>query len=48
MLKERRGEPFASGMVATGYWLGLTMGRGLLPFVTNVLGIKVAVTVRRQ
>lgn len=46
MLVERNGAPFASGMVATGYWLGITAGRGLLPFVTNLLGIKVAITVR--
>jgi len=46
MLVERNGAPFASGMVATGYWLGVTAGRGLLPFVTNLLGIKVAITVR--
>ncbi|KAH8748116.1 major facilitator superfamily domain-containing protein [Diaporthe sp. PMI_573] len=44
MLVERNGAPFASGMVATGYWLGITAGRGLLPFVTNLLGIKVAIT----
>lgn len=48
LLRERNGAPFASGMVATGYWLGITAGRGMLPFVTNVLGIKVAITVRHQ
>lgn len=48
MLRERNGAPFASGMAATGYWLGITAGRSLLPFVTNVLGIKVAITVRRR
>lgn len=48
MLRERDGAPFASGMVATGYWLGVTVGRGMLPFVTNLLGIKLAITVRRR
>lgn len=48
LLRERNGAPFASGMVATGYWLGITAGRGILPFVTNFLGIKLAITVRRR
>ncbi|KAI7777969.1 hypothetical protein LA080_002881 [Diaporthe eres] len=44
LLRERNGAPFASGMVATGYWLGVTAGRGMLPSITNLLGIKLAIT----
>ncbi|GJC96255.1 MFS transporter [Colletotrichum higginsianum] len=45
LLHVRKGEAFASGMGATGYWLGITLGRILLPFVTNLIGLKIAVTV---
>ncbi|KAK6207603.1 hypothetical protein QIS74_12684 [Colletotrichum tabaci] len=45
LLQVRKGEAFASGMGATGYWLGITLGRILLPFVTNLIGLKIAVTV---
>ncbi|TKW52453.1 hypothetical protein CTA1_7695 [Colletotrichum tanaceti] len=45
LLHVRKGEAFASGMGATGYWLGITLGRILLPFVTNLIGLKMAVTV---
>lgn len=44
MLQMRDGEDFASGMVATGFWLGLTVGRVLLGFVTGRIGEKLAVT----
>lgn len=43
MLQMRHGEPFASGMVATGFWLGLTVGRVVLGFVTGRIGEKLAV-----
>jgi fucose permease len=39
----RGGEPFASGAVATGFWLGLTVGRMVLGFVTGRIGEKLAV-----
>jgi fucose permease len=45
MLDERAGEAFASGMVATGFWLGLTVGRVVLGFVTGRIGEKLAVAV---
>lgn len=45
MLEERSGEAFASGMVATGFWLGLTVGRVILGFVTARMGEKLAITV---
>ncbi|TDZ25886.1 Bypass of stop codon protein 6 [Colletotrichum orbiculare MAFF 240422] len=38
MLDVRHGEAFASGMCATGYWLGMTLGRIILPFVTRLIG----------
>jgi fucose permease len=43
MLKVRNGEPFASGLVATGFWLGITVGRVVLGFVTGKIGEKTAI-----
>jgi len=43
MLRVRDGEPFASGMVVTGFWLGLTFGRVILGFVTGHIGEKIAI-----
>ncbi|KAK5103389.1 hypothetical protein LTS08_002804 [Lithohypha guttulata] len=34
MLRVRSGTQFASGVVATGFWLGVTLGRFVLGFVT--------------
>ena len=34
MLRVRHGTSFASGIVATGFWLGVTVGRFVLGFVT--------------
>jgi len=45
MLEARDGEEFASGMVATGFWLGVTIGRIVLGFVTPRLGEKLAIAV---
>lgn len=44
MLRERHGAPFQSGMVVTGFWLGLTLGRIVLGFVTGRIGEKTAIT----
>ncbi|KAJ5234588.1 uncharacterized protein N7469_003756 [Penicillium citrinum] len=44
MMKVRDGDPFASGMVATGFWLGLTFGRFVLGFVTSRIGTSFAIT----
>ncbi|KAF1977980.1 MFS general substrate transporter [Bimuria novae-zelandiae CBS 107.79] len=44
MRRERDGEAFASGMVATGFWTGIAVGRFLLAFLTPRLGEKFAVT----
>ncbi|RYP91584.1 hypothetical protein DL770_002298 [Monosporascus sp. CRB-9-2] len=46
MMQVRNGDAFASGMTATGFWLGITVGRVLLGFVTPRIGVKFAVTVR--
>jgi fucose permease len=45
MIRVRHGEPFASGMTATGFWLGLMVGRVTLGFVTPRLGEKTAIAV---
>lgn len=34
MLRVRNGSPFASGLTSTGFWLGVTVGRLILGFVT--------------
>ena len=46
MLEVRHGKDFASGMTATGFWMGLTVGRLVLGFVTPRLGEKLAIAVR--
>ena len=46
MLKARHASPFASGMAATGFWLGMTIGRVALGFVTPRIGEKLAILVR--
>jgi hypothetical protein len=45
MLEVRNGEEFASGMTATGFWMGITVGRIVLGFVTPRLGEKLAIAV---
>lgn len=45
MINVRDGEAFASGMSATGFWLGITVGRAVLGFVTDRIGVKTATTV---
>ncbi|KAJ5365002.1 Major facilitator superfamily domain general substrate transporter [Penicillium concentricum] len=45
MIRVRQGSAFASGMTATGFWLGITVGRVILGFVTPRVGEKVAVSV---
>lgn len=46
MLEVRKGENFASGMTATGFWMGITVGRLVLGFVTPRIGEKLAIAVR--
>lgn len=45
MIRVRHGAPFASGMTATGFWLGITVGRLILGFVTPRIGEKLAIGV---
>ncbi|EFQ89955.1 hypothetical protein PTT_13604 [Pyrenophora teres f. teres 0-1] len=45
MLEVRDGEEFASGMTATGFWMGITVGRIILGFVTPRLGEKLAIAI---
>ncbi|CAI7677742.1 hypothetical protein N7533_003379 [Penicillium manginii] len=44
MIRVRNGGAFASGMTATGFWLGITVGRILLGFVTPRVGEKLAIS----
>lgn len=46
MLEVRDGGDFASGMTATGFWMGITVGRIILGFITPRLGEKLAIAVR--
>ncbi|KUI66354.1 Bypass of stop codon protein 6 [Cytospora mali] len=45
MIDVRNGGAFASGMTATGFWLGLTVGRVVLGFVTPRLGERLALMI---
>ncbi|QMW34977.1 hypothetical protein G4B84_010468, partial [Aspergillus flavus NRRL3357] len=45
MMRVRHGEDFASGMVATGFWLGIACGRVVLGFITPRIGEKMAIIV---
>lgn len=47
MIKVRHAGEFPSGMSATGYWLGMTVGRVILGFVTPRIGEKLAIMVSR-
>ncbi len=45
MIKVRHAEPFLAGLSVTMFWLGLTLGRVILGFVTGRIGEKLAITV---
>ncbi|KAF2716024.1 MFS general substrate transporter [Polychaeton citri CBS 116435] len=45
MIRVRDGAAFAAGMTATGFWLGMTLGRFVLGFVTPRIGEKTAITI---
>ncbi|CAD6586200.1 MAG: hypothetical protein ASARMPREDX12_002296 [Alectoria sarmentosa] len=45
MIRIRHGQPFASGMTATGFWLGITIGRVTLGFITPKIGERLAVAI---
>lgn len=46
MIQVRHGGAFESGITATGFWLGLTIGRFVLGFITPKIGEKLAIMVR--
>ncbi|KAI9754460.1 MAG: hypothetical protein M4579_004688 [Chaenotheca gracillima] len=43
MIQVRRSNPFASGMSSVGFWMGITVGRVVLGFVTGKIGEKLAI-----
>ncbi|KAF2859286.1 MFS general substrate transporter [Piedraia hortae CBS 480.64] len=45
MMRVRHGDAFSSGMTATGFWLGITVGRLVLGFVTPRIGEKKAIAI---
>ena len=45
MIRVRNGGQFASGMTATGFWLGIMVGRVVLGFVTPRIGEKLSIVV---
>ncbi|KAL8695171.1 MAG: hypothetical protein Q9218_000339 [Villophora microphyllina] len=45
MIRVRKGEPFQSGMTATGFWLGIAAGRVILGFITPRVGERLAVSI---
>ncbi|EED16841.1 MFS transporter, putative [Talaromyces stipitatus ATCC 10500] len=45
MMRVRDGGAFASGMTATGFWIGITVGRVVLGFVTPRIGERLAIIV---
>ncbi|KAI0141555.1 major facilitator superfamily domain-containing protein [Xylariaceae sp. FL1272] len=45
MIHVRHGSEFASGITATGFWLGITVGRFVLCFVTPKIGDSLASTI---
>ncbi|KAL4872522.1 major facilitator superfamily domain-containing protein [Aspergillus spectabilis] len=45
MLEVRHAAAFPSGMTATGFWLGITVGRMILGFVTARIGEKLATSI---
>ncbi|KAJ0302897.1 hypothetical protein COL516b_006943 [Colletotrichum fioriniae] len=45
MIQVRKANNFDSGMTSVGFWLGITLGRAVLGFVTPKLGVKLAVSV---
>ncbi|GAB7350687.1 hypothetical protein MBLNU459_g1249t1 [Dothideomycetes sp. NU459] len=45
MIRERSASKFASGMTATGFWLGITVGRLVLGFVTPRIGEKLSIAI---
>ncbi|KAI9792245.1 MAG: hypothetical protein M1833_001244 [Piccolia ochrophora] len=45
MIRIRKGDPFAAGISSVGFWLGITIGRVVLGFVSPRIGLKLSVAV---
>lgn len=45
MINVRSGTPFSSGMVSAGFWIGLTVGRFTLGWITGRFGEKLMVSI---
>ena len=45
MTRIRHGQPFQSGITATGFWLGITCGRVFLGFITPIFGERISVSI---
>ncbi|KAJ5506891.1 hypothetical protein N7453_005848 [Penicillium expansum] len=45
MTNVRHGDPFQSGMAETGFWLGITVGRFVLGFVSPRIGEKLSIAI---
>ncbi|KAL4984489.1 MFS general substrate transporter [Aspergillus falconensis] len=45
MIQARKGEPFESGLVPTGFWAGVTIGRLVLGFVNDWLGERITISI---
>lgn len=45
MLRVRNAAPFAAGLTVTFFWLGITLGRVVLGFVTGRIGEKLAIAI---
>ncbi|KAH8666858.1 major facilitator superfamily domain-containing protein [Xylariales sp. PMI_506] len=45
MMDVRHGGAFASGIVQTGFWLGIAVGRVVLGFVTPRIGVRLAIAI---
>jgi MFS family permease len=45
MLRVRNASAYASGISATGFWAGMTVGRALLGFITERYGERLCVTI---
>ncbi|MCJ1339471.1 hypothetical protein MMC09_004761 [Bachmanniomyces sp. S44760] len=45
MIKIRHAAPFTAGMSATAFWLGITIGRIILGFITPRIGEKLAIMI---
>ncbi|KAL7652514.1 hypothetical protein ACMYSQ_009791 [Aspergillus niger] len=45
MVQVRHGEPYQSGLIPTGFWAGVTVGRLVLGFVNDWLGERIAISI---